>query len=52
MEKKKSYCPEVGIKKLSDSIEETFISERRLLQKYNIEIISWDCEEPIENMFE
>lgn len=39
-------------KNLNDSREQIFISEKRLLQKYDIEIVSWDCEEPIENKFE
>lgn len=38
-------------KEKSDSIDEEFINEKKLLQKYNIEIISWDCEEPIINEF-
>lgn len=40
-------------KKSSDGVdvEFKFISEKKLLQKYNIEIISWDCEEPIKNVF-
>lgn len=49
----KSNSSDVILEKESDdSIEQIFISEKRLLQKYDIEIISWDCEEPIENVFE
>lgn len=49
----KSNFSDIILKKESnDSIEQIFISEKKLLEKYNIEIISWDCEEPIENVFE
>ncbi len=49
---KSNYSDIILKKELSDSIEEIFMSEKKLLQKYNIEIISWDCEEPIKNVFE
>lgn len=49
----KSNASDIVLEKESnDSRELIFISEKRLLQKYDIEIISWDCEEPIENVFE
>lgn len=47
----KSNYSDVVLKKESSDIDEEFISEKKLLQKYNIEIISWDCEEPIKNVF-
>lgn len=49
---KSNYSDIILKKELSDSMEEIFMSEKKLLQKYNIEIISWDCEEPIKNVFE
>lgn len=48
----KSNYSDVVLKKESSDIDEEFISEKKLLQKYNIEIISWNCEEPIKNVFE
>ena len=47
----KSNYSDVVLKKESSDIDEEFISEKKLLQKYNIEIISCDCEEPIKNVF-
>lgn len=35
-----------------DSVTESFISEDKLLKKYNIKIISWECGMPIKNHFE
>ena len=33
-------------------IDETFISDKKLMADYGIKIISWTCEEPIHNTFE
>lgn len=43
---------DVVLKKESSDISEEFISEKKLLNKYNIQIISWECEEPVKNVFE
>lgn len=48
----KSNYSDIVLKRVSSDIDEEFITEKKLLQKYNIEIISWDCEEPIKNVFE
>lgn len=48
----KSNYSDIVLRKESSDIDEEFISEKKLLQKYNIEIISWECEEPIKNVFE
>lgn len=47
----KSNYSDVVLKTESSDITEEFISEKKLLQKYKIEIVSWECEEPIQNVF-
>ena len=42
---RRTYCKD-------GEIEETFISDKKLMTDYGIKIISWTCEEPIHNTFE